>query len=135
MTFTYNPVMGARKDKIRFLIGDVDESLAEDLRLHDEEIELALDLEGSMRLAAAQCADALAAKFSRKLEGASGGLSPSRTRAQELRATASRLRSLPAGSASSINLPANSYSDKLLGELDTDRVNQPFYKGMLDHDN
>lgn len=134
MTFTYNPVRMSRMDRIRAYIGDTDATAAEDLRLHDEEIELFLDTKGVWEIACAWCCFALSARFARKLEGSSGGLSPSRSRAQELSILGNKMLVLPAGKAASVSLAANSRGAKDLALSDTDRVGQPFWKGMFDHE-
>jgi hypothetical protein len=139
VSFAYTPGSGA-KDRVRLLIGDTDDKAATDVRLEDEEIlELLTMATGSqspgisgVRRAAADAADVLAAKFARKHEGSSSGPSPSKSRAEELRATASRLRS----SASSFAVPSAggiSVAAKTTAETNTDRVPQPFKKGMLDN--
>lgn len=141
MSFEYNPGATA-KDRVRMLIGDTDELAQTDVRLEDEEINDLLEMAtgttnpgiSGIRRAAADAADILAAKFARKPEGSSSGPSPSRTRAEELRATAARLRSSAAGfavpSAGGISRAA-----KAVAEANTDRVPQPFKKGMLDTPN
>lgn len=55
--FTYNPAEPQDRDRIRLLISDVDEDTAV---FSDEEIDLFLSMEGTVRLAAAQALDAIA---------------------------------------------------------------------------
>ena len=99
MTFSYEAGATPRDD-VRLLIGDVDPHAMVDLRLEDEDIQRLIQLEGDTRRAAAMAAEVLAAKFARKAEGSVGPdvIRPS-NRAQELRATAARLRSSAAAAA------------------------------------
>lgn len=124
---------GSTKDDVRLLIGDVDDSAAEDVRLEDEDISRLIALEGGVRRSAAAAADVLAAKFSRKAEGSAG---PDRitvtTRAQELRATAARLRTSAAMTAG-VTVGGVSKAAKQAAEEDTDRVEPAFKVGMMDN--
>lgn len=72
MTWSYsgNPAASAL-DEVRFLIGDVDE--AEQL-LQDEEITYLLGRVSSTRLAAAEAARAIAARFARQVDEAVGDM-------------------------------------------------------------
>jgi hypothetical protein len=131
MTFSYT-AGGSDRDDVRLLIGDIDSEAMENARLEDEDIDRLLVLQPNVRLAAADAADILAAKFTRLMEGSSSGPSPSRTRAQELRATASRLRASPAGTA----VPTAgglTISSKQTRAADTDRVQPAFRRGLMDH--
>jgi hypothetical protein len=60
MTWTYNPALTTNKDKVRFLVRDVDSTSP---LLQDEEILGILEMEGAARRAAATCAESLAAHF------------------------------------------------------------------------
>jgi hypothetical protein len=60
MTWTYNPALTTDKDKVRFLVSDVDSAKP---LLQDEEILGILEMEGAARRAAATCAESLAAHF------------------------------------------------------------------------
>jgi hypothetical protein len=138
---TYTPGSGTPKDRIRFLIGDTDVLAQENLRLEDEEINDALTLatgsptpttSAALYRVGADCADVLAAKFARVFEGASSGPGPSRTRAQELRATARELRQR--ASAGAVPFAGGiSQADKAGRAADPDRVPSTFRKGMLDN--
>jgi len=132
MTFSYT-AGGGTKDDVRLLIGDVDANASEELRLEDEDIDRLIVLEGGIRRSAASAADVLSAKFARKAEGSAG---PDRitvtSRAAELRATATRLRSGAAGLA----IPTAgglSKTSKQTAEQNTDRVSPAFKTGMLDN--
>jgi hypothetical protein len=139
MSFSYNPGATA-KDRVRFLIGDTDENAATDVRLEDEEINDALEMATSTtepsvsgtRRAAADCADALAAKFARKPEGSGSGPQPNRSRAQELRTTASRLRT--ESQAGAIPFAGGiSVAEKAAVAANPDRTADSFRVGMLDN--
>jgi hypothetical protein len=60
MTWTYNPALTTNKDKVRFLVRDVDSAKP---LLQDEEILGILEMESAARRAAATCAESLAAHF------------------------------------------------------------------------
>jgi hypothetical protein len=60
MSWSYSPSLSVDKDKVRFLIGDVDST---NQVVQDEEILWALTVEKNVWMAAAAIADALAAKF------------------------------------------------------------------------
>lgn len=127
MTFTYDPTTA--RGRVRLLVGDTDEN--QPIRLEDAEVDVFLELMGSERAAAAEGADALAARYARQLEGGSGGLQPSRTRAQELRTTAARLRA----SVSMFAVPTAggiTQSDRDTLDADTDRLRPAFRRGQLD---
>lgn len=134
MTFTYTPGSGTSKDSVRLLVGDTRVDVSEDMRLEDEEIESLFTLFGTNVLrVAAEAADALAAKFARKAEGAVG---PERiqpmSRAAEMRATATRLRSK--ASAHAIPVAGGiSVSGKAAAAGDTDRSAPSFTRDLLDH--
>lgn len=139
MTFSYNPGSSA-KDRVRLLIGDTDDQAATNLRLEDEEIEDLLEMAtgtsepvgvSGIKKAAADAADVLAAKFARQPEGSSSGPSPSRTRAQELRATAARLR-LESQAGAVPFAGGIRRSGKAAVAANTDRTPDAFRKGMLD---
>ncbi len=129
MSFTYTA--GATpKDDVRLLIGDVDGNAMLDVRLEDEEIVRLLELEGSTLHASATAAEALAAKFARKAEGSSGGLVPSRTRAQELTSLAARIR---ARASSSAVPTAGGITISSRQTQDPNRIQPAFRRGMLDN--
>lgn len=141
MGFEYSPGASA-KDDVRMLIGDTDDSVNADLRLEDEEIARFLELNTSspaspgrsgLFRSAAEAADALAAKFARKAEGSSGPnrIAPS-SRAQELRATANRLRTR-SNEGAGMYAGGTSVSDKAAAAADTDRVQPSFTTGQFDN--
>jgi hypothetical protein len=127
------------KDKVRLLIGDTDVTANSDLCLQYEEIEEFLLLEAgsttttsqtAIYKAAAGSAEALAAKWVRKLDiGADKGNQPSR--AAELRATARNLRAR-AGTAVVPYAGGLSASDISIADANTDRPEPAFRRGMLD---
>jgi hypothetical protein len=129
------------KDDVRLLISDTNTEASVDERLEDEDIERLLFLRlgtsnpttrgGAFMNAAADAADALAAKFARKADvGADKVNFP--TRAEELRATARGLRARAASGA----IPfagGISVSDKAARAADSDRPSSAFTRGMLDN--
>jgi len=94
-TYIVDTTVGA----VRLRIGDTTAGAPVDETLQDEEIEAIVLAEagtaspslGGLLRAAAECADALAAKFIRR-EAMGPDRTPGPTRSQELRATAARLR-------------------------------------------
>jgi len=139
VSFTYEP--STPVGSVRLLIGDTDIEATIDVRLEDEDIKRLIELTcgtsspgaSGLRRAAAQAADVLAAKFARKAEGSTGPnrLAPS-SRAQELRATASRLR-MESSMGAAPYAGGISVSDKAARAADEDRVQPAFSAGMLDH--
>jgi len=71
MTWSYNTSLATDKDKVRFYIGDTDQT---DQLLQDEEISFLLTEMSNVLLAAAHAAKAVAAKFSRQADKAAGDL-------------------------------------------------------------
>lgn len=130
MTFSYTPG-GGRKDDVRLLIGDLDQTAQQDLRLEDEDIERLLAMEGNLYFAAAVAADILSAKFARKAEGSAGpqSIRPS-SRAQELRAIANRLRQRAASTAATF-AGGLSRAERDAALADTDRIQGAFSLGMM----
>lgn len=72
MAWTYSTSLATDKDKVRFEIGDTDTT---DQLLSDEEIAAVLTAEGSVYAAASDCAEHLAAKFSRLADRTVGNFS------------------------------------------------------------
>lgn len=139
MTFApYNPTTPV--GSVRLLIGDTDPQATADVRLEDEEITRLLELScgsvtpgvAGLNRVAADAADVLAAKFARKAEGSFGPnrVAPS-NRAQELRATAARLRNRAAEGAG-IFAGGVSRADKAARAANPDRPEQPFRAGQMD---
>jgi len=71
MTWSYNSSLTTDKDKVRFYIGDIDQT---GQLLQDEEISFLLAEVSNVLLAAAHAAKAVAAKFSRQADKAVGDL-------------------------------------------------------------
>ena len=139
MTFTYSPG-GEARDDVRLLISDTSDASVDE-RLEDEDIERLLVLRtgsatpatrgGAFMNAAADAAEALAAKFARKLDiGADKVNFP--TRAEELRATARSLR-LRAAQSATPYAGGLSISEKCDRAQDPDRPKPAFTRGMLDN--
>lgn len=123
MTWSYSLTFAADKDKVRFIVGDVE---SDDQQLQDEEINWVLTKNG-LFFAAAQCASALAARYARQANRAEG----------ELRASASQIARAYTQLARDLNkyavevsgrpvASAQSQSGKFAVESNTDRV-QPFF--------
>jgi len=71
MTWSYDSSLTTDKDKVRFYIGDTDQT---DQLLQDEELSFLLTEMSNVLLAAAYAAKAIAAKFSRQADKAVGDL-------------------------------------------------------------
>jgi len=71
MTWSYDTSLATDKDKVRFYIGDTDQT---DQLLQDEEINFLLTETTNVLLAASRAAKAVAAKFSRQADKAVGDL-------------------------------------------------------------
>ncbi|QOZ25280.1 hypothetical protein [Bradyrhizobium sp. CCBAU 51753] len=120
------------RDLVRLKVGDTDGSL-----LSDDQIDLLIDGQSSSNLAAALCADALAAKFSRSVTFAVEGLRiENSNKAQAYLALAQRLRAQAALSdAGGIGAPSVGGISKSQMETvdgDTDREPNRFKVGMSD---
>jgi hypothetical protein len=93
---SYTNTLPTNKDKVRLLIGDTDTSAE---MLVDNEINAVLALQPTVTFAAAACADAIAAKYARKVDLSIGATSVSLSqRAEAFRDLAARLRAGGAGS-------------------------------------
>lgn len=131
MGWTYNSTdLSDQKDQVRLYVGDVDSS---DPLLSDEEINFAITQAGNTRLAAAQAADWLSAKFARKADKSVGDMSISASqRSKQYADLADRLR----GDNARLSLPyfgGISKTTKETREADPDRVEPAFTVGMLDN--
>lgn len=134
MTWTYDIAALATTPlyQVRFLIGD---TLTADQQLQDEEINFSLAQRPSIYGAGADCCRALASKLSRQADSVEGNqriMYSSRAKAYALKAgeyetkAAVRAGALPyAGGISA--------ADKLLEELNADRVTPQFNLGMTDN--
>jgi len=71
MVWSYNSALTTDKDRVRFLVGDTNES---DKLLQDEEIEYLLTETTNVLLVASRAAKAIAARFSRQADKAVGDL-------------------------------------------------------------
>lgn len=128
MSWSYDPNLSEPKDKVRFLIGDTNES---DPWLEDEEIEAMLDIySGDIYLAAAACADSLAARFAMRPDETMGELtSDARAKADYFKRLARELR---LRAPKTITAGGLSLSDKRQAEQDMDRVKPYFKRGLHD---
>jgi hypothetical protein len=135
MTWNYTGRVDSDRDKVRFYVGDTDES---DKLVRDEEILFAIDEQPSLEFAAAVILRALAAKFSRLVSSRVGDVSTSNA-AAVAKAFADRAKEfdpfdLSIGS-SSLVLPSFgglSISEKETLDEDTDAVQPSFRKAMDD---
>lgn len=132
MTWSYsgNP-SNSDLDQVRFLIGDTDTT---DQLVTDEEATWALS-EGSVYNAAAELCDAIAAKFSRKVDKSVGDLRLSYSKLSEQYSKKSKqLRSRGAFGGIAAYAGGISVSDKETAESNTDRVSPSITRDMDDYD-
>ena len=128
-TYSGNPATNDR-DATRFFVGDTN---ANRPLLADTEIEFALTEFPNTRLAAAMCADALAAKFARESDQKVGDISKSLSKVSEqFRDLATRLRNEAAKRAPA-SFPAASKDWKQSQRQDTDLVQPTFSVGLGDN--
>jgi hypothetical protein len=131
MAWTYSgDPSSSTRDAVRFLIGDTDTT---DQLLQDEEIDYILSLRTNVHLAAAECAGAISAKFSRYASKSVGDLRISygdrkRQYDELVRQLRRRANLAVAPVCTSISV-----SDKEGNEEDTDLVKPAIKIGM--HDN
>jgi hypothetical protein len=130
-TFTYSgdPANNAR-DAVRFYVGDVDEDRP---LLCDDEVDFTLVEHTNQRLAAAVCADALQAKFTREATQKVGDISKNLSDvAKAFAALATKLRR-EAGKRALPSFPAISQAFKDSRAQDTDLVQPDFPVGLGDN--
>lgn len=132
MTWSYNPSLlpGNTKDAVRLLIGDV---LQCDGQMQDEEIAYFVTTRGTLYGAAAECCRSLAAKFGRSVDQQAGTSKVSYSQM----AKAYTLKAFEFEAKSTIVMPyagGISTNDKLMQDLNNDRVVPMFTKGMMDSD-
>lgn len=133
MTWSYNPsvLASSAKDAVRLLVGDV---LSTDPQIQDEEIVYFVNLRGSLYGAAAECARAMAAKFSRSVDQQAG---TSKTFYSQL-AKAYTLKSIEFDMKAALFGAAMPYAggisltDKQTQDLNSDRVQPSFTIGIMD---
>ena len=129
VTWSYNISSTDDKDKVRFYCGDTDTN---DQLVSDEEIDFVLDVEPTLKEAAATVCDHLAAKYAREVDKDAGELSLDASKksaayaalAATLRADGARTSMPYAGGISKSRV--ESVND------DTDRVTPAFFIGMHD---
>lgn len=133
MTWSYNGALTNDRDKVRLFLGDTDSD--DQLPVSDAEVDYALTEQGSIRAAAALCAEWLAARYTREVSKSVGSLSIQLAdKARQFRELAAQLRANSALYA----LPyagGISIANKDSREDDSDRVEPAFYKGQLDNPN
>lgn len=130
MAWTYSgDPSSSDRDQVRFLIGD---TATADQLVTDEEIAWSLT-QGSVYNAAAICAKAIAATFSRLADKAVDDLkiNYSQKSSQYLK-LAEQLESKDSHKALGVYCGGISVADKASNELDTDRVSPSFTRGMTD---
>lgn len=121
-TYTFNP-SGDTRDAVRFLLGDTQKDAP---LLDDQEIAYALTANGNnARLAAAQCAEAVAALLSRTSGMQADGVRFASSADYYLK-LAQKLRLQAAAAGGAPYAGGIGVSDKELQEEDTDRVSPSF---------
>ena len=132
MSFTYAGDPAATNlAAVRFLVGDTDTT---DQLINDAEINYILTVETNVRLAAAMTCDAISAKFSRKADTTTLGLSVAASkRAEAYRQRAMDLRS-QVGRAAEIFVGGESIADKDTIEDGSDNVLPTFRRGADDYE-
>lgn len=130
MTWSYTAPTSGNKDAVRFLIGDTDTT---DQQLSDEEITYVLSQYSSLYMAAANCCDALANKFSRQVQKTVGKISlAANQRATAYREAAALLRSKRNAEGLAMFIGGRSLSDKQSFGDNADAVQPSFAIGMDD---
>lgn len=134
MTFSYNDSLSTDKDKVRQLLGDIDQ---DDALVSDEAIKNFVAQYGNIYFAAAALADGIATKFARMPSMSFSGLSlQGADRAQQYRELAISLRNQATVSApGGIGIPevtGVSQSAMQIVETDTDRDPNRFKVGQDD---
>jgi hypothetical protein len=134
MTWTYsgNPAASA-VDAVRYLVGDTD---AADPLATDEEIGFALAQNTALFFQAGMVARAIAARFTRRADTSSDGLSISLSqKASQYLTLAEKLESQAAGAGVMPYFGGTSYADKRNTVANTDRIPSAFASGMERNDN
>ena len=134
MSWSYNPSLlaSSAKDAVRLLIGDV---VSCDPQMQDEEIAYFVSSRGTLYGAAAECCRSMAAKFSRSVDQQAGTTKlaySQMAKAYTVKAIEFETKATLSGAA----LPYSggiSLNDKEMQELNTDRVEPVFSKGMDDN--
>lgn len=130
-TYSGNPADSA-KDAVRWLLGDV---ISTDPQVYDPEILYSLNIRFSVYGAAASCARSLAGKLSRLVDTAQGELKTfygQRAKAYLAMAAQYENQSTARGGATPY-AGGISIADKMLQELDSDRVPPQYNIGMTDN--
>lgn len=136
-TYSGNPA-DSDLDEIRFLTGDTDVLPVTDAILQDEEHQFLIDEEGSVAYAAVRAATSMAAKFARKFNVKTGGVSKSLgDQMQHFLDLAKRLKlradeGVGTGGAAPI-FTALTKSDHREDRLDSDLVQPQFRIGQDDN--
>jgi len=131
MSFSYDHDLSSDKDKVRFRIGDTDESLFE---FSDEEIAAVISQEGSVVKAALALAESMLAKYSRFVDEKAGQVDIKHSsRTTQIEVLIRKLRR-------SLSLSASPYAgglskaEKKTDRDDTDLVQPKFEKNTHKHD-
>src|SRR5690606_25286855 len=133
MTWSYSGDPGlSAKDEVRFLVGDTD---PDEQLVTDEEIEYALDQEGSVRAAAVVVCESIQAGLAKKVDKAAGAVrvSLSQTADHYAKLCEQLRKRLALGSGAGAYAGGISRSDKKARRSNADRVEPAFRRGM--HDN
>lgn len=128
MTWTYNTALTANKDKVRFLVGDTDQT---DQLVQDEEIAFTLTSEGNVFSAAALVAETLSGKFSNAVDKSIGDLKLKLgQRSERFAELAKSLRRRVSLNVGFTTAGAESRSSKDVDEADFDLVGPFFTRDM-----
>lgn len=133
MAWTYSgDPASSNRDAVRFLVGD---TLPADQQMQDAEIEYLIVQHGTAQLAAAAAAEALVARYARKVDVTDGDTSLRFSqRADEYRELAKTLREQRASGAAPLPYVGGvSISEVEAKACDTDRFPDVFSVGMHDY--
>ena len=133
MTWSYGGSTGASLSDVHLVRRYIGDTSSGSALLQDEEIQAALDIEGSVPFSSALCLEWLSNQYAGQADKSVGSLSISLS--QKSKAYADRAKALRARGAI-YSLPfagGTSISDKDEREADTDRVKPAFTVTMLDN--
>ena len=134
MTWSYTSPDNSDSDMVRFRIGDTDTT---DQLLSNEEIAAILAVQSDTTLAAAQCAEALAAKYARKASFGNMSLRVGAERFKQFKGLAATLRSQSSADAlakgAAITVGGRLISEREALASDTSVVQPAFRVNDNDH--
>ena len=132
MSWSYNPSQLAvnAKDAVRLLIGDV---VSTDQQMQDEEIVYLGTQRGSIYGTAAECCRALSAKFSRSVDQQAGTSKVYYSQMAKAYSVKALEFDVKASYSAMPYAGGISLSDKMMQDLNTDRVQPQFTIGIMDN--